>query len=242
MKPPLLIALLCVALGGAQAQEPSEKAEPRKTAIPNWGTALDLARDCEFKAEDGKLTIVVPGSEKPHDIATELNSSTAPRVLQPAKGDFTLIVKVEGEFQPGGESTQPGRTGYNGAGLVVFADAKNYVRFERATLQRLNERSWAYTNFEFRVDGELERIGLTNDAPLDETKPTWLRLQRKGDELLGAVSQDGVTWNESKPKNFPGNAWKAQVLAGISASSTSKKVFSPVFSEFSLKSEWAPPK
>ena len=40
-------------------------------------------------------------------------------VVQPVAGDFVIQVRVGGEFQPGAESTQPGRTGYTGAGLVV---------------------------------------------------------------------------------------------------------------------------
>ncbi len=243
----LLGLALATLLSSAHAQQPAEPkaAEEEKEAasklqrqkIENWGIALDLAGDCHFAASGGKLTITVPGSEKPHDLSTELHSSTAPRVLQPALGDFTLQVRIDGEFAPGDESTQAGRTGYTGAGLVVFADAKNFVRLERATLHRTGGKQTAYTNFEVRVDGDLERIGLTSDAPLEEGKPTWLRLQRKGNFLHGAVSQDGVTWKESLPKELTDKAWKKETLAGVAAISTSTKTFEPTYSEFSIQSK-----
>jgi regulation of enolase protein 1 (concanavalin A-like superfamily) len=226
----------------AKSEKPPEKPGLRKMKIENWGVALDLAGDCEFKAEDGKLSITVPGSAKPHDMSTELLSSTAPRVLQPASGDFVMVVKVEGEFAPGGESTQRGRTGYTGAGLVVFADAENYVRLERATLQSSGEEESPYTNFEIRVDGDLERIGNTGDIPTEAGKPTWLRLERKGNLLLGSMSQDGVNWKEGVPKELRSKAWKKEVLAGVAAISTSKSVFKPNYSHFSLQSAWVAPK
>jgi regulation of enolase protein 1 (concanavalin A-like superfamily) len=140
---------------------------------------------------------------------------------------------VEGEFRPGSDSSQPGRSGYRGAGLVVFADAKNYVRLERATLEWKDETPQAYTNFEIRVDGELQRIGTTADAPLDPQKPTWLRLQRVGAILQGAVSQDGKEWKDLVPKELT-DAWKKETLGGIAAISTSQEEFTPRYSELSI--------
>src|SRR5688572_24686505 len=141
--PALLLILPASAPAQGQAATP-EKAPPADgkadagaaKTVKGWGEAIDPAGDCKFEQKDGKLTIIVPGSAEPHDLSAELKSSTAPRVFTPLNGDFDMQVKVEGEFQPGGESTQAGRTGYTGAGLVVFADAENYVRLERATLQR----------------------------------------------------------------------------------------------------------
>jgi regulation of enolase protein 1 (concanavalin A-like superfamily) len=253
MKTKLVAFLLCAWLPTLSAQEkvaPEETEEksrdpqdsgPRKLKLENWGVALDFAKDCDFKVDDGKLTITVPGGGRPHDLSTELLSATAPRILQPASGDFSIQVKIEGQFEPGEESSQPGRTGYTGAGIVVFADAKNYVRLERATLQHVGEKSSAYTNFEIRVDGDLERIGMTNDAPLDASKPTWLRLQRKGNRLFGAVSQDGVNWKEALPKDLLHASWKKETLVGLAAISTSAKTFKPTYSEFSLQSKWVDP-
>src|SRR4051812_8587189 len=124
-----LLALSVLASAAGPANEPETRT--RSKAVEGWGEAVDPAGDCNFEVKEGRLRITVPSSDKPHDLSPELESSTAPRVLRPVKGDFTIEVKVGGEFEPGEKSTQEGRTGYTGAGLVVFADEKNFVRLER---------------------------------------------------------------------------------------------------------------
>lgn len=170
-------------------------------SIPGWGMALDLAGDCEFTAASGKLTIVVPGSEKPHGLSPDLNSDKAPRVLQSVRGDFTVTVRVDGTFQPTKESTQRSRFGYNGAGLLVMADEGNFVRIERAGVHRPNGSKSNFVNFEIHVDGKLQRYGLPKDFPTDGSKPTWLKLERKGDLMLGSMSHDLETWHAGNPKS-----------------------------------------
>lgn len=226
-----LLALLTIGLTTL-----ADESTPKKEAIAGWGTAIDPAGDCKFKAADGKLMITVPGTDKPHDLSPELASSTAPRVLQPVRGDFVIQVRVDGEFQPGDESTQAGRTGYTGAGLVVFADQGNFVRLERATLHHQGDEEKPYTNFEIRVDGRLERIGTTGDLPTEWDKPTWLRLERKGQQLLGAMSHDGEHWTYGEPKELRAEAWtRDEIVAGVAAISTSRNPFVPTYSAFSIQ-------
>jgi regulation of enolase protein 1 (concanavalin A-like superfamily) len=227
----LAIVLPCV------ADEPTPKKEP----VEGWGIALNPAEDCKFKAEGGKLTIIVPGSAKPHNLCPELASSTAPRVVKPVKGDFIMQVRVDGEFQPGATSTESATSGYTGAGLVVFADERNFVRIERATLHHSGGEAKPYTNFEIRVNGELEEIGTTGDLPTDKDKPTWLRLERKGEQLLGGMSHDGEHWTYGEPKKLSAEAWSRDgILAGVAAISTSRKPFTPQYSEFSIKQSEKP--
>jgi regulation of enolase protein 1 (concanavalin A-like superfamily) len=213
---------------------PAEKPASEDKTIKGWGTPVDPAADCSFKKDGNKLIINVAGSAKPHDLSSELGSMTAPRVLQPLKGDFLLQVRVDGEFQPGGESTQEGRTGYTGAGLVVMADEKNFVRIERASLNH-GEEDVPYINFEIRVNGQLERIGTTGDFEIDGTKPVWFRLERKGDKMLGSMSQDGKNWVSGDPKELRADAWKKpNVAGGVAAISTSVKSFAPVYADLSV--------
>lgn len=230
------LAILVIALP-ALATDPTSQTQ----SIAGWGHSINPAGDCEFKVTDGKLTITVPGSAKPHDLSPEMASTTAPRVAQPVAGDFTIQVKIEGEFRPSGESTQSGRTGYTGAGLVVFADDENFVRIERATLSLGGGRDIPYTNFEIRVNGKLEQPGTTGDLPTEPDKPTWLRLERKGGKMLGAMSHDGEHWHYGKPKELHVDAWnRNNIVAGVAAISTSRQTFSPVYSEFSIKQESKP--
>jgi regulation of enolase protein 1 (concanavalin A-like superfamily) len=246
--------------GSGNQSSQSEKSALKPKIIEGWGTVFDPADDCIFKAEAGgfiapaetaksivwpwlwarqpaKLTIVIPGSAEAHDMAAELDSTTAPRVLKRVAGNFVIQVKVDGKFQPGGESSQPAHSGYTGAGLIIFADEKNYVTLQRASLQWKGKKPQPYTNFEMRADGELERIGETEDFETKEDKPTWLRLERKGSKILGAMSQDGGKhWVYGEPKELVGDVWEqSNLLGGVIVVSTSLQPFSPVFSELSTQ-------
>ena len=79
--------------------------------IPRWGKAVDPDRDCKFSVKKGELSIFVPGSNGPHDLAAEIDVTNAPRVLQPVSGDFIVQAKIEGRFEPGDQSSLQGRTG-----------------------------------------------------------------------------------------------------------------------------------
>jgi hypothetical protein len=202
-----------------------------KRELPGWGTAVDPDHDCTFFVAEDALMISVPGSH-PHDLSPELQSTNAPRVLQSVRGDFTIQVRVEGRFAPGDESTQPGRTGYNGAAVVAMSDADNVVTLARAVLQRGGEAE-PYANFEIRVDGELQRIGLSGDHPLPKAGPVFLRLERRGSKFLGAVSADGMSWDVLGAKQIP-EEWPKELQTGIAAISTSQDEFNPRFSKLQI--------
>lgn len=210
-----------------------------------WGEIIDPAEDCHFSMKDGKLRTWVPGSETPHDMNPEAGttgSNDAPRLLQPVTGDFSIQVKIGGEFAPGEESTQPGFTGYSGAGLLVMADDLNFVRLERASLQYVGSEEEPYTNFEIRVNGVTERWGDTSDFPTEADKSTWLRLERRGNEIHGSMSQDGINWISTEPKLLPPEAWNENTIqAGVLAVSTSKQVFNPEFSELVIENAESSP-
>ena len=203
-----------------------------KREIPGWGTAISPDRDCTFFVAENALLISVPGS-RPHDLAADIGTTNAPRVLQSVRGDFTLQVRVEGRFAPGDDSTKAGRTGYNGAAIVAMADDRNVVTLARAILQRPGEDAVPYANFEIRVGGELRRMGLTGDHPLPKTGPVYLRLERRGSKFLGAVSVDGMSWHVLKPKEVP-TEWPKELQTGVVAISTSKDEFNPRFSKLQL--------
>lgn len=231
MKTNALLVLLATILP-AVANDPAPKLAP----ATHWGTTIDPAKDCKVREGAGRLTISVPGTSKPHDLSPEMDSCTAPRVVQTVKGDFTIEVVVQGDFEPGAESSQEGRTGYTGAGLVVFADEKNFVRLERATLHHGGGEPAPYTNFEIRVDGQIERFGTTGDFPTEAGKPTWLRLERKGNQLIGSMSQDGENWTKGEPKELKAEAWtKNDIVAGVAAISTSAQTFAPSFSQLTIR-------
>ncbi len=231
-----LLALLILNPAASSAGEPVKGAAKDKKAVerklPGWGKAADPDGDCQFFLADGTLLINVPGA-RAHDLAAEIGRVNAPRVLQEVRGDFTLQVKVEGRFTPGAASTQTGRTGYNGAALVVLADAKNVVTLARAVLHHEGKAAAPYANFEIRAGGKLERIGMTGDQALPGDGPVFLRLERRGNQFLGAVSTDGLKWSALESKPVPPD-WPLTLQAGVAAISTSEAEFSPRFSKLQL--------
>lgn len=179
------------------------------------------------------MLISVPGTQ-PHDLAADIETVNAPRVLQAVHGDFVVQVRVDGRFAPGGQSTKEGRTGYNGAAIVALADTNNVVTLARAVLQIPGRKAMPYANFEIRVGGELQRIGTTGDHPLPKDGPVFLRLERRGSKFIGSVSTDGTTWDLLESKDVPAG-WPEELQAGVAAISTSKDEFNPKFSKLQVE-------
>lgn len=229
----LVLAIIGITLGATLAQE-SEKGGGETKPLGPWGKPENPEGDCRFEINDERLVVTVPGGPVPHDLSAELGNMNGPRVLREIEGDFTIEVCVDGEFNPGGESSQQGRTGYTGAGILVMADDENYVRLERATLQAGSGPARPYANYEIRIDGRCQRFGTTGDARIEAGRPTWLRVQRQGDLMKGSVSHDGKTWQDLEPKELPAN-WPNKLRIGVGAVSTSKTDFTPAFSGLAVE-------
>ena len=233
MKHPILylIAIIGAACLLAHAEDSPENNGAARE-IAGWGTAIDPDHDCKFFLAEDALLISVPGAH-PHDLAADIETTNAPRVLQAVHGDFTIQVRVDGRFAPGDESTKEGRSGYNGAALIAMADADNVVTLARAILQWPGHQPKPYANFEIRVGGRLLRIGHTGDHPLPNEGPVYLRLERRGPKFLASVSTDGVDWDALEAKDVPAE-WPKDLQAGIAAISTSKEEFDPKFSKLQV--------
>ena len=202
-----------------------------------WGKAVDPEGDCAFKVEKGKLVINVPASPQPRDLAAEIRRVNAPRVVMPVKGDFVIQIKTDGRYVPGDESTQPGRTGYNGAAIILMSNTDNVVTLARAVLHGRGGIAKPYANFEMREQGKLHRMGNTGDQELPAEGPVYLRMERKGgSEILGSISLDGKDWKALAPKKL-GDEWPYELYIGIAAITTSRDVFAPEFSELKVQKE-----
>lgn len=193
--------------------------------LPGWGQAIDPDGDCSFELGDGSLTVVAPGPT--HGLSAELNRMNAPRVLSPIDGDFVVDLQVNTRFTPG-EQTVAQRTAYQGSGILLMKDDQTYVRLESAVLVR-GGRPRFYTNFELRVDGRLQRFGTPGDFSLDGENPVRLRLERRGDEILGAVTQEPGTWHYLQAKSTP---LPAELQVGVAAINASSKPLVAEFADF----------
>jgi regulation of enolase protein 1 (concanavalin A-like superfamily) len=196
--------------------------------VTGWDKPVDPDKDCKFIRDKDTLTIEVPG--KDHDLGIERGLMNSPRLLRDVEGDFVAQVRVCGTFHPSNESTSNERLPFVGAGLLLMKDEKTYIRLERAALVKGGEVS-TYANWELREDGKWVLAGAENVQPLED-KPTFLRLERKGDKLLASISHDGKEWKELNPLDVK---LPAKLKIGVSAGGTSMDVFAPRFDQFQLR-------
>ena len=199
------------------------------TPLEGFGAGIDPAGDCKFTPQGKKLTIEVPGTF--HDLNPDTTTLNAPRALAPVDGDFTLTVKVGGEFKAGGKSTNPNPRGaaYNGAGILVWSDSDNFIRLERGAFVRSGKvvNTVAFEEREGGYRGAVHNeVGREGDC--------YLRMERKGSRISGAVSYDGTTWSKLKPID---TVWPTKLKVGLLAINTSSEPFTPAFDEFSLEAK-----
>jgi regulation of enolase protein 1 (concanavalin A-like superfamily) len=211
--------------GRAAALPQPEKAQEKPVvAVPEWGNKIDPDGDCTLRVERGGLTVSVPGT--PHDLSAELLRVNAPRALWDATGDFTALVKVTGTLRPGAAGTIPGRLPYKGAGLLLWRDENNYVRLERAAVRR-GDAVTTYVAFEQREDGQTVAA---QNVPLGDQDAV-LRLQRRIDQVHGAVSANGGQWQAFQPLTA---AYPPAVRVGVAAINSSDEPFRIRFEDWRL--------
>lgn len=184
-------------------------------ALPGWGWCVDPDADCQFSVQNGKLKISVPGTD--HALATERGKTNAPRVLREVEGEFTITVKVAADYTPGSSSVAQTRRAFQGAGLVLWQDDSNYVRLESAQLV-VGTETMRYASFELRRDGQFTKPGFAEEHPL-KNSTTWLRLERRGNQITASVSEDGKNWESLKPLRVDfSEALQVGVVAGHNTS------------------------
>ena len=137
---------------------------------PFW-TWIDPLADSRYSLTEtvGSLRLITPDGE--HDLFANNN---APRVLQPASGDFALQT----------QTTIYPLYGYQGAGLLVWQNADNYVRLERGANPDQGVHMWYRDAGSYAAAGQVVMFGTT----------AYLRLERRGNTFIGSSSSDGINW------------------------------------------------
>jgi regulation of enolase protein 1 (concanavalin A-like superfamily) len=220
-------------LGSLKIGLPPNAATPLKPAreewkqkeIKGWGTAIDPSGDCTIESDGKTLTIKVPGTL--HDLNAQNDSVNAPRVLRDVTGDFSVQVKVVGTFKPTGTKTSAATVPYNGAGILLWAGEGHFVRFERAAMLRDGSVT-TFLNFEkhHREQPPIHR------GAFIEAGPVYLRLTRKQNQIVRAVSRDGVEWQAFEPLTVD---WPARVKVGVAAVNSNSAAFPVRFEKFSVE-------
>jgi regulation of enolase protein 1 (concanavalin A-like superfamily) len=198
--------------------------EPTGKELPGGGLAIDPDNDCQFRPGNASLALQVPGTL--HDLNPDTGKLNAPRVLTTVNGDFIVRVKVSGDFQPGGKSTNPRGVPYNGAGILVWSDSDNFIRLERSAMLRGGQVRTSVA-FEEREGGY--RGAVHNEASRPGT--AWLSMGRKGSRIFGAISFDGTSWHPLKPID---TVWPAKLKVGLVAVNSSSQPLNVQFEDFTL--------
>ena len=164
-----------------------------------------------FNHEDAKFTIKVPGAY--HDLWPVKGKVNAPLVLQEVAGDFTIEVLVEEVAKAEPDTVLPGlasTASFHAGSLVVWQDAKNFVRFDRTNMNKGGRATTACYLHIFQDGARTAEL-----APAVPDRPTHLRLTRKGDRVTAAYSQDSAkTWTSlAEQKIKVGDKLKAGVSA-----------------------------
>jgi regulation of enolase protein 1 (concanavalin A-like superfamily) len=202
---------------------PGEAQPAPAAALPGWGEVVDPDGDCTVTPQGQTLSITVPAT--PHDLSAELGQVNSPRVLQDVEGDFSARVKVCGALRPAAAPSVPGRFSFQSAGLLLWSDENDYVRLERAGLNRGGVSSSA--GFELRSNGVMAGA---QSSPLPD-QDAWLRLERRGNQLFGSVSGDGRQWTTLRPINvdFP-----AKVRIGVAVVNAAQQPLTVRFEELQV--------
>jgi len=174
------LALLAGGLSAADEVRPLE-------TVQGWGLVVDPVGDCKFEHADGKFAIKVPGAH--HDLWPVKGKVNAPLVLQEVAGDFAIVVLVEEVTKAEPTTVLAGMAStasFHAASLIVWQDAKNFVRFDRTNMNKGGRTTTACYLHVYKNGERTAEL-----APAVPDKPTHLRLSRKGDRLTAAYSQDG---------------------------------------------------
>lgn len=169
--------------------------------------------------------------DKLHDLNADIDKFNAPRVLREVEGDFTIQVKIVGDFKPGPTSLNPKSVPYNGAGIFVWRDSDNFIRLERQAMVR-NKKLGTFCTFEEREGGS---VGAVHNGSLTPGT-TYLKLERRGSRIFGFNSKDGKQWTALKPID---TVWPSTLKVGLNAINSSSAPFTVRYEEFSFKGKAA---
>jgi predicted Zn finger-like uncharacterized protein len=222
----LVMFVSSILLPDLQQSYPLELQEEMAKPV-NWGMAVDPDGDCLFSSEWRSLLITVPPTA--HDLSVELGRINAPRVLQEVEGDFAVEVEVCGMFfsLPQADAAVPGRPSFQSAGLLLWADERNYIRLERAALNRDGA-------FKYFASLEMRKNAVPTASPPVgmRAQDAYLRLERHGNQILGSVSATGRDWTPLQPLNVD---LPSKVQVGVAVVNAVEQPLQIRFQEFKIE-------
>jgi regulation of enolase protein 1 (concanavalin A-like superfamily) len=191
--------------------------------LKGWGEVTDADGDCQVKRNQDKVTIAIPG--RLHDLSG--TRKNAPRVLQEVEGDFTIQVKVTGDFDPGRTPAVGAAVAFHGAGLLIWESESNYVRLERNLWYTPAGQAVQFPPLlEYWQNNRAAFNLRATPNPFFQGRSTHLKLERHGQQIQAFVGHDGATWLAVTPI---ATTLARKVKVGIAAVNTSHKAFTVEF-------------
>ena len=167
-------------LKGEKIEKPLE-VKFESSGLPTDWKKVDTNKEkpAEFDTSGGVLRLKIPGG-------TDLFGArqNAPRLLKPIAGDFEIETKVK--FAP--------KSDYQGAGILVFNNEKNFLRFERGFGGI--DGGGSGVRFDKSVSGDYSAVSGTEQNPT-ESGEVELKLVRDGKEFIAFMRENiDSEWKE----------------------------------------------
>jgi hypothetical protein len=206
---------------------------PRSQTVARWSCEVNLDGGSKLTHQPGFSTLDLPGGT-PMVNAPQYKLYNAPGALIRVDGDFAAAVRVTNDFDPGGEvvALANGRKlpfTFQGAGLLIWQDEKNFVRLERC--KGSDGRLGLIHRVLIEVYKGGREAGIHYTPALPE-RPTVLGAIRKGGSLrlLFATGPDRLAVFQELAIDF-----NREVYVGVSAANLSKRPFQAKFEDFTLR-------
>jgi tetratricopeptide (TPR) repeat protein/regulation of enolase protein 1 (concanavalin A-like superfamily) len=213
---------------GTPRLHPAPGATAPTGRIAAWGVFVDEDGKSSIEVSGGRVEISVPAGA--YDLGAEIGNVSAPRLLRPVEGDFVAQVTVSRAPQPAEIRGSARRVPFDGAGLLLWLDERNYVRLEFAASVAAGGATTRYPLFQQRRNG-LAVGGLAKAHTHLDAAPATLRLERHDRSLLGFVRQGEGEWT---PVGRFEADMPSQIYLGVAAVNTTRAPFVAAFEAFTV--------
>ena len=207
------------------------EAPAREKTMAKWSCEGNLWDGVKIKNGTGITTIDVPGGMALVN-APQYKLFNAPYAMVRVDGDFAATVKVTNDFDPGGvPPVIPGGRKFpftfQGAGLLLWQDEKNFVRFERT------KGSTGEITLSHRILVEIYKNGKEVGLNYDDIpeKPVALVAMRKGASLKLLFALPGEQLHTFQEISID---FEKEIYVGVAAANLSKRPFQAKLEEFRL--------
>jgi len=153
--------------------------------LPGWGKVIDPVGNCPVDFVDSGISLSIPAGL--HDMNPRLQSTNAPRVVHDVEGDFLYEVRVLDFPRPAAKTGAQGHASYLAAGILVWQDDRNLLRWTRTASGEANA---VFLSCEQYEQGKLVGGG---NFPMGD-KPVALRIERRADRLILSATHDNSSW------------------------------------------------